>query len=91
MGGFLGAHWGIIELGNCEGFWGPIGVSVNLGIVSVFGGPLGISELGNYIISSNLNDADRSKDGKSTEKLFAENKKEGNEKIGRFACGGGEL
>lgn len=77
--------------GDGMGFWGPIGVSMNLGIVRVFGGPLGISELGNYIISSNVNDADRSKDGKSTEKLFAENKKEGNEKIGRFACGGGEL
>jgi len=77
--------------GDGMGFWGPIGVSVNLGIVRVFGGPLGISDLGNYIVSSNVNDADRSKDGKSTEKLFAENKKEGNEKIGRFACGGGEL
>jgi len=32
--GFLGAHWGISELGNCEGFWGPIGESVNLGIIS---------------------------------------------------------
>lgn len=77
--------------GDGMGFWGPIGVSVNLGIVRVFGGPLGISDLGNYIVSSNVNDADRSKDGKSTEKLFAENKKEGSEKIGRFACGGGEL